>query len=291
MHSFFLDVDTAVGPSHRILHYNNAVMQSCAETEESKTRDAEHAHRAHPPLLLVSGGAEGSDEAWSNVVVSHGRRVVVMSFPGHRSKPAQSASVLVRKLKDQDLKCVIPTLSESAVHLGRRSVPREGALTFIHRLLCRNAWIVHKATHCFAVGYKLRTYRSNLCTLSVRVQGGTAWACQMFVCATLRKLKQQQELKQEPKDKQPLLTSSSNSHTFPCNLWLFDQDIGAWNRGVLRRTKKEDGAVAWSFCWEAQSRALSLPKSGRVALVGTRKILTNGCDAIRECCGSLQKRE
>lgn len=248
-----------------------------AKTEESSRDEAKDQAKDRdqtPKLVLVTGGARGADAVWTSVAGSQKLDVVVMSFQGHFVKSEGPCWVSVRKLPDDMLRKAIPDLELAASHMGRKPVFRgKGKLTSRQRLLCRNGWIVNHATHCYAIGFKLPEDRNRDASsgLDVGVQGGTAWACQMFTAKTLHAVQYAETTRTLKTDK---------LGNVPFRMWLFDQTMRCWFQGVLFRVMETE---KWSFVWKHVRGIPSIPRHGRVALVGSRKITTQGREAIAQC--------
>lgn len=130
--------------------------------------------------LIISGGATGADLLWSTHAIEMGMHVCVCSFSNHkRSLPIATTNVHVWEIQDEELRSKAHFLRFAAAHLGRK-LHLEASLSYVQRLLLRNAWIVTFAKSVIAVGH-LEKDRVN--KASTGVAGGTAWGCQMFLIA------------------------------------------------------------------------------------------------------------
>lgn len=115
--------------------------------------------------VCLSGGADGADLLWGECAGRAGHSVFHFIFAGHRSKaPAHEIAVLPDTI-----------LAEADEHVAKanRSLQRRfpTANPFTDNLLRRNWFQVRDAGSLYAVS----TIRKG------KVQGGTAWAVQMFI--------------------------------------------------------------------------------------------------------------
>lgn len=115
--------------------------------------------------VCLSGGAEGADLLWGASAAEAGHSVFHFIFPGHRSRaPAHEIAVLTAQL-----------LAEADEHvlLANRTLQRRFPTSnpFTDNLLRRNWFQVRDAGSVYAVAS----------IKNGRVQGGTAWAVQMFI--------------------------------------------------------------------------------------------------------------
>ena len=118
----------------------------------------------------MSGGAKGSDCEWGRIAAKHGQEVLHFTFHGHSYKghdPVYNVPVPADYL---DLG--IPKLKVANQVLGRK-IPAPG---YVRNLLCRNWYQVKYSTSVYAVA-NIRYGQ---------VEGGTAWAVQMFLDRNLR---------------------------------------------------------------------------------------------------------
>lgn len=117
--------------------------------------------------VCVSGGASGADAMWSIIAAKHGIDTIHYSYHGHKkySKDAVGLQVEIsqEKLKDADI-----SLKKANKTVGR-NFPCRSLDT--NSLLRRNYYQVLDSTSCYAVS-----------RISYgKVEGGTAWATQMFI--------------------------------------------------------------------------------------------------------------
>ncbi len=134
--------------------------------------------------MCLSGGAVGADVLWGDYASLRGDDVAHFIFRGHRSKaPAHQLVVLSEdqlELADQYLRRANRTLG--------RSLGKPG---FVRNLLRRNWYQVQYTDRVYAVS-----------GMDVEgVQGGTAWATQMFI---------------------------DRHNGLPCECYVFDQNTGEW---------------------------------------------------------------
>jgi hypothetical protein len=148
--------------------------------------------------VCLSGGALGSDLAWGMTAGMAGHGVIHFSFAGNKSLAPSSEIVIltVAQLQAADQYC-----ERANTTLKRHWPPKSG---FVRNLLRRNWYQVESATSCYAVsGFKLDGWLEIGAELDPRweVQGGTAWATQMFI---------------------------DKHHGAPCACYVFDQDVCNW---------------------------------------------------------------
>lgn len=129
--------------------------------------------------ICLSGGAIGADLMWGMVAGSAGHTVVHWSFNEHKSNAPTSEIVTLTKaqLRLADQHCAL-----AAPSLNRPWPPRRA---YVQNLLRRNWYQVETAQSCYAVSsFKLNpTQRIAIgeAIPGAMVQGGTAWAVQMFI--------------------------------------------------------------------------------------------------------------
>jgi hypothetical protein len=115
--------------------------------------------------MCLSGGADGADLQWGMCAGRVGHMVVHFSFTGHQSNaPTQEIVHLSQKLLDE----ADPFIDQANQTLNRKIAALP---CFVRNLLRRNWYQVRNAERVYAVS----TIKNGL------VQGGTAWAVQMFI--------------------------------------------------------------------------------------------------------------
>ncbi len=175
--------------------------------------------------VCMSGGAEGADLEWGKWAATRKDSVIHYSFAGHRTNaPAETVIILSAdelKVVDKKLKYANKTL--------KRKIPFH---TYTKNLLRRNAYQIEMAKSVYAIS----TIENNL------VQGGTGWACQMF------------------------LDSLSIFDHSP--LYVFDQEKNQW--------------FVWNKLGYFDAIDTPPPPSGIYAAIGTRNLNDNGRNAIRK---------
>lgn len=121
--------------------------------------------------VCLSGGAQGADLQWGMCAGMAGHTVVHWSFAGHRTEaPVQEVVVLTHEqlmAADEPLRAAAPKLKKG-YRVGR---PTTGKESFVPNLLRRNWYQVAAAERVYAV----------TSIVDGIVQGGTAWATQMFL--------------------------------------------------------------------------------------------------------------
>lgn len=177
------------------------------------------------PDLCLSGGADGADLLWGESCGAAGIPVVHFSFDGHRTRaPARQ----VVRLGPAELAEADPCCRRANRTLGRHYPPGS---PFTRNLLRRSHYQVAWSQAVYAVG----TLKAGL------VQGGTAWAVQMFI------------------DRQ----SGAARDGEACEAYVFCQDAEAW------------------FAWRGAWQPVEPPRpSGVFAGIGTRRLNVAGRAAI-----------
>jgi hypothetical protein len=115
----------------------------------------------------LSGGARGADAAWGAAASSQGHKVTHFSFAGHRrTVPKRQVAVLTEaELDAADAHC-----GRANETLRRTYPPR---WMNVRNLLRRSWYVVAPAHSCYAIS----SFKDG------EVDGGTAWAVQMFIDA------------------------------------------------------------------------------------------------------------
>jgi hypothetical protein len=118
--------------------------------------------------ICLSGGAAGADTAWGRTAALHGHEVVHWSFNGH--------TVVDKKYKC-DLDDNKLRQADAFLDLANKSIQRIWPTNkaFINNLLRRNFYQIYWTDSVYAVA------SFNNDTSLLKISGGTAWACQMFV--------------------------------------------------------------------------------------------------------------
>ena len=182
--------------------------------------------------LCLSGGADGADLQWGMMAGSVGHSVIHWSFQGHKSQ-APSSEVVV--LDDASLGEADELLKRANATLRRRF---PGKNRFINNLLRRNYYQVKWTESLYGVGELKKD----------QVQGGTAWAVQMYM------------------DRFTLDGESMDT----CRLYFYDQLLDQW--------------MQWRGQWSVMDAPPPMP-SGIWTGIGTRELSHNGKWAIRNVMG------
>lgn len=114
--------------------------------------------------ICVSGGAAGSDCAWVRMAEFHGHDAIHFCFKNHTYK-GHSTKYRV-DVPDDYLECAMEYVRKANLTLSRK-VPGPG---YVRSLLCRNFYQIAFSDAIYAVANINYGY----------VEGGTAWAIQMF---------------------------------------------------------------------------------------------------------------
>ncbi|RYY12220.1 MAG: hypothetical protein EON55_12740 [Alphaproteobacteria bacterium] len=117
--------------------------------------------------ILISGGADGSDQQWGMCAGMAGHQVIHFGFPGHGMKVPKPEQV---RLTLEQLAEADPFVIRANRTLGR-TFP--GSSDYSNNLLRRNYYAQRDTQSLYAVIAGFDEHR--------RVLGGTAWAIQMFV--------------------------------------------------------------------------------------------------------------
>jgi len=181
--------------------------------------------------VCLSGGAEGADLQWGMCAGSAGHQVVHWTFKGHSSKAPKSE---ISELTEEQLLVADESLTRANLSLKRRF---PGSSWFVNALLRRNYYQIKWAESVYAVSKLVKG----------QVDGGTAWATQMYMDRFL----------------------CDGEDISKCQLYLFDQVDEKW--------------LTWNGVWQ---EAEHVPEpSGVWAGIGSRKLTDAGKQAIRDILG------
>ena len=187
--------------------------------------------------ICLSGGAKGADTEWGICANLAGHDVVHWIFDGYGKKSNLSNMCILDREKlemaDQYLKIANKSL--------KRSWPTK--FQYTNDLLRRNYYQINWSTSVYAISSF--TNDSSL----LKISGGTAWACQMYVDKWLY----------------------GNGELSTCQLYLFDQNTDNWYN--------------WSGEWKPI--LLPPPPTGVYAGIGTRDLSSAGKCAIKNVYGNL----
>lgn len=225
---------------------------------------------------LLTGGAGGADTVWFKAFDARQWRTITYSFAGHKvpyghlAEPPMHTMRLVPSADageagatndadnddDADAGAAQRAIQTAARHLCRQ-VPKR---PFVLQLMRRNYAIAQAADALYAVGHletpKVPRSQQDALALSVRVDGGTGWTCQMFA------------------DRFPL----ESPGVLP--LFLFDVRRKMW----LQCTRTSTSALEWTAYAQA-SLVPHLQHFQAVAGIGSRMLTPEGEAAIRELVG------
>jgi hypothetical protein len=180
--------------------------------------------------IFNSGGAIGADHAWGTAGAACGYHVRHFSFPGHKRQGGEGQEVVVLSHEQLDAAEVDEALHRANRTIGRRVPPLASGSG---KLLRRNYWQQTDARAIYAVA-----------TLDAdgMIEGGTAWAVQMFID------------RHEP--------------GVPLPIYLFEQNRGVW--------------LTWGGAVFVEMGEKPPVPEGIVAAIGTRDINERGAQAITE---------
>lgn len=206
-----------------------------------------------PGPVLVSGGAMGADATFSLQALQHDIPVITMSFSGH-----QVDRFLMRAIATRKDKAVVALLTDEELEQGRsvlnrvitllKRKPLRGHNAYIQKLLLRDYWQIKRSSCVYAVG------KQNEKQPSLHIDGGTAYACEMFV-------------------------ASKYAQPGPIPLYFFDQrqEHGKWLQAFRRSMGSQ---VVWRPL--ADGTLPPAPKPGTwFAAIGTRELNPQGYEAIQ----------
>lgn len=186
------------------------------------------------PNMCLSGGAKGADVTWGLTAESVGHDVVHWSFSNHNP----FADNYICELNEEQLRTADPFLE-----LANKSINRKWPTsnTHVNNLLRRNFYQVYWSDSVYAVASFIND------NSVLKISGGTAWACQMFL--------------------DRWLYTTSKIEDVP--LYFFDQISKTW------------------YTWTGQWKAIHQPPkpSGVYAGIGTREITDAGMQAILNVYG------
>ena len=194
--------------------------------------------------ICISGGAEGADYAWEEAASQGNHHAVIMSFQGHKHQSASSKSRVI-KLTPHELQQSMPWLKEANTYLKRAN--------FDINLLKRNYYQVQSSDMVYAVATQESSKKEER---SVGIEGGTAWACQMFLLRYLSNI------------------ADPGDSSFNLPMYLYDLKLKKWLRG---NATFADG-VFRSFQWK---NAAAVPRPfGIYTGIGSRSLTDDGKRAI-----------
>lgn len=186
------------------------------------------------PNICLSGGAEGADVVWGAAAEAVGHEIVHWSFNGHKA----DTEWYLCELNTDQLRVADPFLE-----LANKSIHRRwpSSNIMVNNLLRRNFYQIYWSDSVYAVS----SFTND--TSVLKISGGTAWACQMFVDRWLY----------------------TTPHLTSIPLYFFDQISKNW------------------YTWTGQWNMIDLPPrpSGVYAGIGSRKLTDEGRQAILSVYG------
>jgi len=184
--------------------------------------------------LCFSGGAKGADHAWGLMALDRGHDLIHFTFQGHSSVDKDHSNTLTRAELDS---------ADEHVALAAKSMKRKwpSKNPHVNDLLRRNYSQIRWAERVYAIANLMPDDKSML-----RISGGTAWACQMYV----DRWYSGRDLKE-------------------CELYFYDMESNKW--------------MQWWETWKAIERP-PVPH-GRYAAIGSREMTDAGIRAIFDAYG------
>jgi hypothetical protein len=184
--------------------------------------------------ICFSGGATGADHAWGLMAVDRGHDLVHYTFRQHKPSVSENLKILT----DTELLEAEPYVAVAAKSMRRKYPAKKES---VNNLLRRNWFQIRRAERVYAVANLVQDDPGTL-----KISGGTAWACQMYVDRWY------------------------TEKNFPeCELYLFDMQSNTW--------------MQWWETWKTIERP-PIPY-GRYAGIGSRDITDSGVKAIFEVYG------
>lgn len=184
--------------------------------------------------ICFSGAAKGADQAWGLMAIDRGHELIHFSFQKHKVY----ADSNIKRLSSLELDEAEAHVAKAAKSMLRRYPAKD---EHVNNLLRRNYFQVRWADRVYAVANLMPDDKSLL-----RVSGGTAWACQMYVDRWY-----------------------SGRDLVECELYLYDMLTNKW--------------MQWWETWEIIDRP-PVPH-GRYAGIGSRDLTDDGIRAIFEAYG------
>lgn len=195
--------------------------------------------------ICISGGADGSDYNWVDNSIRNSHFSVIMSFKNHNIK--------IPKHKNDNLKIINldeNQIEEAIFYVKKANESLKRNIDFKKeyiKLICRDYYQIKYASSVYALGYFKNSKRENL--KSVNIDGGTAWAIQMFV------------------------DNINENKIVPIYFFCLNSESW-WNCEII--SKNNEKTINWK-------RIYKIPKPKNVyAGIGSRKITKAGIEAIKE---------
>lgn len=167
---------------------------------------------------LFTGESDGADMVWTDLAMEQGMDIRVIRPSSMNKSEYESAWVMVLHANK--------TLQRHLDNLN----------SYQRSCIARNYYQIQEATSVYAVGFL---------DAEDRIQGGTAWACQMFL------------------DKIP---NTAFAESVSTHLYFLDQNMGNWFEC------KTSGNGIREFVWLDLMEASPPPPSGKWAGIGTRDL-------------------
>lgn len=196
--------------------------------------------------ILYSGGAIGADSEWDRCanLVGHNSIHFVPPFNGGTEKYKSIFGEL--KVIDDAQASSAHSYVIKANKTLKRTYPTKN--NYINRILQRNYYQIKDVSSVYAVG---------LLDSQGNVNGGTAWAIQMFL------------------DRMDINSINSEGINM-CPVYIFDQNKLKWHQANMMLNEEKTKTIIWIPIDENQ-----VPKpSGKYAGIGSRNITSSGREAI-----------
>lgn len=124
--------------------------------------------------ICYTGDAHGSDETFTKYAVEAGHKVVIVSFEG-QTIVSKEGDVQYKILNKEELDKGDKNVKKANIYLKRNL---SKLVDYKLNLLRRNYYQIKDATRLYVAGYFKTEKKEDL--YQVNVDGGTAWAVQMF---------------------------------------------------------------------------------------------------------------
>lgn len=194
-------------------------------------------------LVVYTGGAQGADTYFTQKFLSQKKdiQVITYSFAGHYI-PKENHSSTVIALTQAQLDVFKDDMKSISKLLNRKQTKN----IYIQNLLLRNAYQVKDSEAVYAIG-KIKEDSSSS---SLGIEGGTAYACELFVKRNMR--------------------SCSVLH-----LYFFDQSKEKWFQPSFH---EESGSTY--VVWKELENVPPFSSFSRITAIGTRELQECGKKAI-----------
>lgn len=207
--------------------------------------------------LCLSGGAKGADTAWGEEAFKAGHQVIHWSFEGHKCFGAPEHTI---KLDEETLK-----QADERLEMANESLKRHLSYhkPWLINLLRRNWFQVQHAEEVWVVGAlsDRAAIKGNESSSKhpdkLGIDGGTAWACQMYLDRFREKQNELAKISPLPADPEIIQFKLIFYDQIKRKVYCFNP---AWN----------------CWCWQQIDDTILLPPKGIYAAIGSRDLQESG---------------